>query len=73
MLTGLYPKSHGAHHVSRGDPHVEHVDLAGKMSAVPPTLAEILAAKDRAASPGSAPASGLYLMRVHYGGQDTGH
>ncbi len=32
----------------------------------PQQLAEILAAKTRAASPGSAPASGLYLMRVSY-------
>lgn len=32
----------------------------------PQQLAEILAARSRAASPGSAPASGLYLMRVHY-------
>ncbi len=33
----------------------------------PERVAEILAAHDRAASPGSAPASGLYLMRVIYG------
>lgn len=32
----------------------------------PERISEILAAKDRAASPGSAPASGLYLMRVIY-------
>ena len=32
----------------------------------PERIAEILAARDRAASPGSAPASGLYLMRVIY-------
>ena len=32
----------------------------------PAKIAEILAAKNRAASPGSAPASGLYLMRVFY-------
>jgi arylsulfatase A-like enzyme len=43
MLTGLYPPSHGAHHVSRAEPHVEHVNPAGKMSDAPATLAEILA------------------------------
>ena len=32
----------------------------------PDQLADILAARSRAASPGSAAASGLYLMRVHY-------
>jgi tRNA pseudouridine38-40 synthase len=32
----------------------------------PSQIAEILAARSRAASPGSAPASGLYLMRVYY-------
>lgn len=32
----------------------------------PARIAEILEAKDRSASPGSAPASGLYLVRVFY-------
>lgn len=32
----------------------------------PERIAEILRAANRAASPGSAPASGLYLMKVHY-------
>ncbi len=38
----------------------------GQGRHAPERIAEILAARDRAASPGSAPASGLYLMQVFY-------
>lgn len=38
----------------------------GQGRYAPERITEILAARDRAASPGSAPASGLYLMQVFY-------
>lgn len=38
----------------------------GEGKAAPDDIARILAARDRSASPGAAPASGLYLEEVHY-------
>jgi len=35
----------------------------------PEEVPQILAARDRAAAPGTAPASGLYLEKVHYQGE----
>ncbi len=48
------------------------VAKVGEGRYAPSRIAEILAARDRSASPGSAPASGLYLMRVHYPGEGAG-
>ena len=45
---------------------VRAITKAGEGRYPPEQLAVILAARSRAAAPGSAPASGLYLTRVHY-------